>query len=284
MKPRIAFFGTPDIAVWVLEELAYAGITPELIITNPDSLQGRKHTLTPPPVKVWAEKHGVPVFQPKTVQNQEALTPLLSANWDLFIVVAYGAIMPKWLIDLPSHGTLNVHPSLLPKLRGASPIRTALLEGLAETGVTIMLMDEKMDHGPIIAQTTIPLELIPGRQLDQKLARLGGVLLSQTIPAWLKGEILPKEQDHTEATYSKKFTTDMAEIMLDPHHMPSGEQARTTLRKIYAFDGNPGAFFMYNSKRVKIIKAHIEHEQLVIDTVIPEGKKEMAFTQCLTNA
>jgi len=282
---KIAFFGTPDIAVWALEELADFGFAPSLVVTNPDRPQGRKMQLTPPPVKVWAQEQRIPVFQPETLTNPEHLALLTSQEWDLFVVVAYGQIMPKWVIDLPKFGTLNLHPSLLPKLRGASPIRSAILNNMQDVGVSIMLMDEKMDHGPILAQMATPLpEPVPGRKLDFTLAKQGGDLLADTIPKWIAGEITPVEQDHTQATYSKKITKEMGELTLDPHDLPRSTDAKQALLKIYALDGNPGTFFIHNNKRVKINKAHIENDTLVLDTVTPENKKEMPFSAFLQSA
>src|SRR5690606_9907825 len=140
---------------------------------------------------------------------------LITEEWDLFVVFAYGLIMPKWLIELPKFGTLNIHPSLLPKLRGASPIRTSLLQNMEDMGVTIMLMDERMDHGPIVAQMPLSLpEPVPGRKLDFTLAKMGGDLLVDTIPKWIKGEITPQEQDHANATYASKITKEMGELTL----------------------------------------------------------------------
>lgn len=277
---KIAFFGTPDIAVWVLEELASFSIVPTLVVTNPDRKQGRGLELTPTPVKVWAQEHAIPVFQPETLSDKDQLKTLTSQSWDLFVVVAYGAIMPKWLLELPKHGTINVHPSLLPKLRGASPIRTALLQSLDDVGVTIMLMDEKMDHGPILAQMETKLHFpVMGRKLDIALARQGGALLADTIPKWVQGKITPREQEHAEATFSKKITKEMGELNLDPLALPKGRDAYEMYRKICAFDGNPGTYFFHNGKRIKITQAHMEDEndELHLLKVVPEGKKEMDF-------
>jgi methionyl-tRNA formyltransferase len=284
-NPKIAFFGTPDIAVMVLEELHIAGITPQLIVTNPDKPQGRGLELTFSPVKQYAVEHDIPVFQPELIANDATLAEITNTQWDLFVVVAYGLILPKWFIDLPKHGTINLHPSMLPKLRGASPIRTSLLQDLQDVGITIMLMDEKMDHGPILAQKPVPLPFpLPGTLLDEILAHQGGSLLAETIPKWIAGEIVPQEQDHAEATYSKKITKQMGELELDPFNLPKGEAAHEMYLKICAFDGWPGSFFFYNGKRIKITDAFLaggSQGVLEIYKVIPEGKKEMEFAQFL---
>jgi len=278
---KIAFFGTPEIAVTVLEELQQRDITPSLIVTNPDRKQGRGLEVTEPPVKQWAQKTAITVFQPESLLDAESLHPLTEEEWDLFVVVAYGLMMPKWLIELPKHGTINLHPSMLPKLRGASPIRTSILENMKDTGVTIMLMDEKMDHGPILAQqkTELPFPIL-GRELDDMLAHEGGALLASVIKEWIQGSIVPQEQDHTQATFSQKITKEMGELRIDPHNLPSGKDAYEMYLKICAFDQWPGTFFFYNGKRVKITQAHIQGGQngtLEILKVIPEGKKEIDF-------
>jgi methionyl-tRNA formyltransferase len=284
-KPKIAFFGTPQIAVWVLQELEAAGIVPDLVVTNPDRQQGRGLKITPTPVKNWAMQRNIPVIQPQSLLKKEELDPALAEPWDLFVVVAYGLILPKWFIELPKFGTINLHPSLLPKLRGASPIRTSILEGMKDTGVTIMLMDEKMDHGPILDQEAALLPFpVEGQVLDEALASQGGKLLAKVIPRWVAGQITPKEQDHAEATYSKKITKEMGELILDPFHLPRGKEAYDIYLKICAFDGWPGTFFFFKNKRIKITEAFLSDEQdasLEINKVIPEGKKEISFKEFL---
>ncbi len=277
-KLNIAFFGTPNIAVYVLHELKKVGIIPNLVITNPDRPQGRGLTQTPSDAKVWALENGIAIFQPESLRDKETLTPLTSQQWDLFIVVAYGQIMPKWLIDLPSHRTLNVHPSMLPKLRGASPIRTAILEGGNNMGVSVMLMDEQMDHGPILIQEKAVITFpILGEAADALLARRGGELLATIIPAWIAGEITPQEQNHEEATFCKKIRKEMGEIEINPFNLPKSMEAFTTYRKICALDGWPGTFFFYNEKRIKITEAELRGTALIIKKVIPEGKKEISW-------
>lgn len=277
--PKIAFFGTPSIAVEVLQILESHGMIPAVVVTNPDRPAGRGMELAPTPVKVWAQERGVEVYQPETLRDPNAIPNLAAAQWDLFVVFAYGLIMPKWLIELPKYGTINLHPSVLPKLRGASPIRTSILEGMKDAGVSIMFMDEKMDHGPILAQQRVEEGLfIPGSELDQRLAREGGELLYDVILRLLNGTITPREQDHAQATYTKKITKAMGELVIDPLHLPCGHEAEQMLRKIYAFDIWPGTYFFYNGKRIKIMRAHIKNGCLSLDSVTPEGKKEMDFS------
>ena len=284
---KIAYFGGEPLGVPILNKLHNSGIVPNLIVCNPDRPTGRKQILTAPPVKQWATEHTIDILQPETLTEEE-LAPLTNTHWDLFIVVAYNKIMPTWLINLPKHKTINVHPSLLPLLRGASPIRSALLQDMRTTGVTIMLMDEKMDHGPILAQERITIDEkqwpVSGEVLDAQLSELGGILLIQTVPEWIAGSITPKEQKHEEATYCGRLDRSMGKLDLDPENLPYGETAYETLLRIKAFDGYPGTFFMHQEKRIKIIDAHLSKDgQLEILRVIPEGKKECSYTHYLSS-
>lgn len=285
--PRIAFFGGQPLGVPVLEKLIEADIVPDLVVCNPDRPAGRGQKITTPPLKDVATIHDVPVFQPDSYADPSAGKTLTEKDWDLFIVVAYNFILPNWLLQIPAHGVVNVHPSLLPKLRGASPIRTAIKHDLRDyVGVSIMLMDEKMDHGPILAQQTInlpdadwPLE---GPLLDNLLATSGGELLVQTVPLWLQGEITPRPQNHSHATYCTRLTRADAELVIDPKHLPSGIEARAALHHIYAFQGIGDSYFIYQNKRIKIKQATIaEDGSLQLLRVIPAGKSEIDFDQFL---
>ncbi len=279
---RFVYFGGEPLGVPALEELKTVGLVPSLIVCNPDRPAGRGNKLTPPPVKQWAEEHGIDVWQPTDLKDQSAATVKLS-KYDLFVVVAYNHILPQWLLDLPTHKTLNLHPSLLPKYRGCNPIREAILADDKDTiGVTVMQLDAKMDHGPIVAQ--MPMDItpenwpIPGRELDLALAHMGGALLAATIPLWVAGKITPLEQDHNQATFTKKMTKADGELKLDPHNLPIGDTAYQTLLKIRAYDGFPGTFFMHQGKRIKITKASLSSDgSLVIEKIIPEGKAETSF-------
>lgn len=275
---RFAFFGTPDIAVSALEEIERAGYSPELIITAPDKPQGRGMQLTPPPVKVWAESRGIDVLQPEKI-DEEFIKDLRASHWDLFLVVAYGKILPEGLLAIPARGTLNIHPSLLPRFRGPSPVRSAILAD-EHTGTTVMKIDEKMDHGPIIAQKRIePSEWPPAAiTFENELVREGAKLLAQILPEWIAGTIEAHEQNHDVATYCAKIKKEDGLLDLSA-------DARSNLLKIRAYEGWPGtfAFFQRNGKkiRVQILEAHIEDDALIIDTVKPEGKKEMPYEEFL---
>lgn len=282
---KIAYFGGEPMGVPVLEELKASGIVPELIVANPDRPVGRKQIMTPPPVKSWAEAQGVDVFQPETINKEPTeLGRLTTEDWDLFVVVAYNKILPRWLIELPKHQTLNVHPSLLPLLRGASPIRSTILNDMREQcGISIIVLDEKMDHGPIVAQQKMEISEstwpVSGLELDEALARLGGSILADVIPQWVLGALEATEQDHDQATFCGKIDKKDAELDLDPHNPPHGEEAHQTFLKIQAYTGWPGTYFMYEGKRFKITAAHLDQDsKLAIDTIIPEGKNEVAFS------
>jgi methionyl-tRNA formyltransferase len=285
-KPKIAFFGGEPLGPPALQALCSAGLIPSLVVCNPDRPSGRGLELTPPRIKVWAEAQGIEVFQPTSYKDKAALARLTETDWDLFVVVAYNFILPKWFLALPKHGTVNVHPSLLPKLRGASPIRTAILNNLRdEVGVSIMLMDELMDHGPLLAQTPLSLNDWPidGLLLDDMLAQIGGEMLARTIPKFLAGELTPAEQNHNEATYSKKFEKVDAELYINPTTLPTGDEATTVLCKISAWAGIGDAFFMDNGKRIKVKGAVLKDNALTITRVTPEGKKEMDFQSYLSS-
>jgi methionyl-tRNA formyltransferase len=276
---KIAFFGTPNLAVYALDEMESFGLVPSLVVTTPDTKVGRKQILTAPQTKVWATERNIPVFQPSTLKNKEELTPLINEDWDIFVVFAYGKIMPQWLLSLPKYGTINAHPSLLPKLRGASPIRSTLLNDLTASGVTIIQMDAELDHGPILYQQAVSLTSpIAGEELDKTLSLICGDLLAHVIQELPKGNIISTPQSDAEATFCTKITKDMAEITLDPYHLPKGEEAFMLYRKICAFDVWPEAFFLYQGKRIKIKRASLSPEgTLNIKRITPEGKSEMNF-------
>jgi len=273
---KFVFFGTPAIAVDVLGELEAAGYVPAVVVTAPDRARSRGRVVQGTPAKAWALKRGIDVLQPEQI-TPKFVAELGNTEWDIFVVAMYAKLLPKKLIELPRRGTLNVHPSLLPKLRGPSPVRTAILtDEKNAVGVSVMLLDEEMDHGPVIAQASVEPESWPmsGTLLEHLLAHEGGRLLAETISVWMKGEVKPEEQDHSQATYTKKIVKQDAHINLadDPHK---------NLLKICAYADSPGAFtfFERNGKPIRtlIIGAHLENGELVLDTVKPEGKQEMLY-------
>lgn len=277
---KFVFFGGSPLAEIVLPILKGAGYTPTLIITSPDRPQGRNMTLTPPPAKVWANENDIDVVQPENI-TPEYIDELGNTEWHLFIVAAYGAILPKPLLDLPQHGTLNLHPSLLPKLRGPSPIRSAILSE-DHTGITIMLVDEKMDHGPIVAQARVETDQWPlsASTLTELLATEGGKLLAEVIEPWVEDSITPEEQDDAEATFCKKFTKADGELDLSA-------EPYENYKKYLALEGWPGTYFFAERDgkriRVKITKASYQDDNFVIECVVPEGKPEMSYRDFTRN-
>ncbi len=223
--------------------------------------------IQPTPVKLWAQKNNI-----KTITDYS----LLSTFYTLFIVADYGKIIPKEILDIPKHGSLNIHPSLLPKFRGPSPIQSFILSGEKETGVTIILMDEKMDHGPIIAISNLKSQIsnLYYKELEEKLAELGGELLIKTIPDWIEDKIKPQEQNHSQATYTKKIAKEDGLIN-------AGDSLEIIEKKVRAFTLWPGAYFFANNKRIIITEAEIENNKLVIKKIKPEGKNEMRFLDFL---
>lgn len=194
-----------------MERLLTKGYVPSLVVTAPDKPTGRKQELTPSPVKKAASQHTLPLAQPERPVELLSRPELKEAEF--MVLAAYGSILPKELVKLPPKGILNVHPSLLPLYRGPSPERASLLNGDDKTGVTVMLMDEEVDHGPIVAQLEFAIPKgIKHEELHSALGELGGELLAETIPKWLEGAIIPKEQDHSKATYTKKLAREDGRI------------------------------------------------------------------------
>lgn len=266
---NFAFFGTDEFSVGVLESLKERGFLPSLVVTMPDRPKGRKMILTPPPAKIWAEENSIAVIQPESLKT----IPPEFIGSDLFIVASYGKIIPQTILDLSKHGTLNVHPSLLPKYRGATPLEATILNGDTETGVTILLVDAEMDHGPILA---VEKFVLTGEEYYEELrdrtAKIGGEMLAKIIPDWLEGKITPEEQDHAQTTFTKKITKEDGLINLE-------DLAEINYRKVRAFTPWPGTYFFANKDseqlRVVIKKARLENGQLIIDRVVPEGRAEM---------
>lgn len=274
-NPRFAFFGTGPVAKLVLEEMLDRGFRPALVVTGQDAIQGRGQRLTPTPVAIIAENLSVPVRKPAHI-DAALVHELETSDFDVFVVADYGALLKKEVLDIPPKGVLNVHPSLLPRLRGPSPIRTAILRDEKETGVSIMLLDEEMDHGPVLAQRKISVEPWPPRALllEERLGREGGKLLCEMLPLWMQGKIEPRAQNHDVATYTRMIKKSDGEVRLN-------DDPSTVLRKIRAYEGWPTTFTFFERAgkriRVQITDAHIEGGMLVVDSVKPEGKAEMPY-------
>ena len=257
---RIIFFGTPSFALPSLETLVQNGYAPDLIVTNRDEPAGRKQTLTPPPVKIFAERHNIPVYQPMHLADEMQHIP----EADLFIVVAFGTIIPQALIEKPRLGTLNIHPSLLPRWRGPSPIQAAILNGDAETGVSLMKIDELMDHGPVITQKTFSLsdKKWTSAELHDALADMGARMLIETLPQWINGTIVATPQDDTKASYCKLIKKDHGRINWS-------RPAEDIERMIRAYAPWPSAWTLWPG-RDKIYRIRIDEAE-VIDEESPVG-------------
>lgn len=276
---RFVFFGTPRFAVRVLDALEANGLLPALIVTAPDRPSGRGQELKPSAVKLWALEREIDVITPETLKDADLVAELGNTEWDFFVTAAYGKLIPKIILDIPRKGSLNVHPSLLPKFRGPSPVLSAILADARETGISIMLMDEGMDTGPVLSQARIEIEQedwpMHGSIMEDLLSQEGGNFLSEVIPEWMNGTLTPEIQDDAKATYCKKFSPEDARINL-------ADDAYQNLLKIRAFDKNPRAHMIDSEgKRLIITEASLQNGTLVLEKVIPEGKKEMPYADYL---
>ena len=201
---KIVFMGTPKIAADVLDKMVKSGYTPELVVTQPDKEKNRGKKLLPSEVKRLALDLGIEISQPDKVKNNEAFEEELKAlNPDIAVVIAYGKILPKKILDIPKYGCINVHASLLPKLRGASPIQHAILNGDEKTGVTIMQMDEGMDTGDMLLKEEVTIDGKNAEELSDELGALGGELVIKALAAIEEGCFTPEKQDEASATYTK---------------------------------------------------------------------------------
>lgn len=283
---KIVFFGTSEFSIPILEELIKSGFGISAVITEPSKPAGRKQKLTPPPVAKYAENHNLLFYQPKNILD---LKPsLLNLIPDLIIVAAYGQILPKEILKIPKYGCLCVHPSLLPKYRGPSPIQFAILNGEKETGVTIFKMDEKIDHGPIISQKAgIKIEENETHEsLSKKLAKESADLLIKTLPLYLKKKIKTRPQENKKASYTRLLKKEDGYVSLAELQNPkSSEKLKEIERKIRAFYPWPRVWTKIGEKRILIHKAHIKimgkNKELELDIVQPEGKKPMPYKEYL---
>ncbi len=210
---KVVFMGTPDFAALTLKRLIDEKYTVAAVFTQPDKPVGRKRIITPPPVKSTASENGIPVFQPQTLKNDEPKKILENIAPDIIVVVAYGKILPPDILSIPKYGCVNVHASLLPKYRGASPIQWSIVCGEKSTGVTTMLMDEGMDTGDILLSSTE--DILPtdtAETLFDRLAVKGADLCIETLKSLENGEIVPKKQDDSAATYAPIITKEMAKL------------------------------------------------------------------------
>jgi methionyl-tRNA formyltransferase len=243
---KIVFMGTPDFSVPVLRRIIEDGYEVIGVVTQPDRPVGRKKVLTPPPVKVEALKHGIPVYQPEKIRQKEEMEKIISLNPDLIITAAFGQILPKEILETPAHGCINVHASLLPELRGGAPIHYALIQGKKKTGITIMYMVEKLDAGDILTQVEVEItEEDNVGSLHNKLSAAGSALLSETLPKLLEGKLTPIPQSNDEATFAYNIKREQEKI----DWSKSGEEIYNHIRGLNPW---PVAFTTIDGQTLKI--------------------------------
>lgn len=248
---KIVFMGTPEFAVPCLDALIQKGYEVTGVFTQPDKPKGRGYKLTPPPVKELALQNNIPVFQPVSLKNDEALEQLKSCAPDLIIVVAYGKLLPKTILELPPLGCINVHASLLPKYRGAGPIQWSVLNGEAETGVTTMYMAEGLDTGDMLERISTPIgENETADELHDRLAELGAKVLLSTVEKAEERKLKPEPQDDSLSCYAPMLTK---ELSLIDFHKPA-QQVHNLIRGLSSW---PAAHTMYQGKRLKVYESRI---------------------------
>jgi methionyl-tRNA formyltransferase len=248
---RIIFFGTPNFAIPTLKYLLQGPDEVIAVVTQPDREKGRGRKVIPSPVKELALQHGLTLLQPEKVREEAFQEKMKSLQPELFVVVAYGQVLPKSLLKIPKHGAVNVHASLLPKYRGAAPIPWAILKGERLTGVTTMMMDEGMDTGDILLQIEIPIgEEETSETLHDRLALLGAQLLLETVRGMKVGNLHPIPQDHSKATYAPPLKKEDGRI-------DWSKEAKEIYRQVRAFNPWPGAFTEWSGQLLKIYRGEV---------------------------
>ncbi|MFC1945963.1 methionyl-tRNA formyltransferase [Chloroflexota bacterium] len=247
---RIIFLGTPGFAVPALLQLAGGPLSPAAVYTRPDRPAGRGRAVAAPPVKEAALELGLTVLQPDSLKTQEALEGLHDLAPEVIVVAAYGQLLPPAVLALPRFGCVNIHPSLLPKYRGAAPIPAAVLAGDDFTGVSLMLLDEGMDTGPIISQAAVSISPQDNTgTLTQKLARVAAALLGEVLPRYLRGEVAPRPQDEARATGS-------ATIRHEDGAIDWASPATAIWLKVRAYYPWPGCYTNWRGRQLKILEAY----------------------------
>lgn len=270
------FMGSPEFALPSLRALVGAGYDVRLAVTQPDRRAGRGGRMRAPGAKVEAQRLRIPVFQPQSFRDPEAVAELAGVEPDLIVVAAYGRILPRAVLDLPRHPVVNVHPSLLPRWRGPSPVAAAILAGDRETGVSIMELVPEMDAGPILAARPYPIApTATSGALEASLAEEGAELLVETLPAWLNGDLRAVPQDDSLVT--------VCPLLEKAHgHLAAGMNAREAERAVRAYDPWPGAFVTYNGDRLGIWGAHVgdaSDELRPGELTVLAGKPAVAFRE-----
>lgn len=263
---KMIFAGTPEFACEALKALVSATFVPDLVLTQPDRPAGRGKRLAASPVKQFAGREGIEVWQPVTLKDAEVVANLSALQPDLMIVAAYGLLLPQAVLDIPRLGAINVHASILPRWRGASPIQAAILAGDTETGISLMQMEAGLDSGPVIKAESLEIgKLETAGSLHDRLAKLGGSLLVRTLPDILAGTTHPRVQDASHVTHAGKIATMDAKLDWT-------QPAEINVRRVRAYNPVPGAWFEIDKERVKCWHARaIEAEQDVPGTVIAAG-------------
>jgi methionyl-tRNA formyltransferase len=247
---RIVFMGTPEFAVPALQALL-ASYTVTVVVTQPDRPAGRGRAPQASPVKQVALAAGVPVLQPEKIRRPEAIEALRQFPADAYVVAAFGQLLPQTVLDLPAFGCINVHASLLPRWRGAAPIQAAVRAGDAQTGITIMLMEAGLDTGPMLRARAIPIAADEtGASLHDKLAALGGTLLTETLADWFAGAIVPQPQDDALSTFAPRISKDEGRIRWQ-------DPADAIERTVRAFTPWPGTFTEWNGSLLKVLRAGV---------------------------
>lgn len=281
---RVAFFGTSSFAVPLLEALLKdARCSIVVAVTQPDRPVGRKQVLTASPVKQIAVANDIPVLQPERLRHPEAVSALRAYAFDAAIVASYGQILSQEVLDMAPQRFLNLHGSLLPQYRGASPIAEAIKQGDAQTGVTVMVMDALMDHGPMLSTHAIGIDPHDTTEtLSDKLARLGADAMPDVVAKYLAGELMPREQDHSQATTCKLLKKE--DGLVDPLTF----SADALERLVRAYTPWPNVTLTVHSTRVKVLRAHVgeptpntcavpcQQGTLILDEVRPEGGSTMS--------
>lgn len=273
---RTVFFGSPAPAAESLRRLAASGLQIAAVYTRADRVAGRSRSAAPTPVKQAAEALGIPVRTPHSLRGADARAELAGLGAELFVVVAYGRLLPPPVLSMPGLGVVNVHPSLLPRYRGPSPVVTALLDGAPETGVTVMLLDEGMDTGPVLARSE-PVRITPedtGGALTGRLFAIGTDLLLATLPRWMAGQIVPEPQDDGAATVTRL-------IEKQDGALDFARGAEELERAVRAYDPWPGTFTRWNGRSLKILEAALVPGGAGRPgTVVVEGDRLVVATGC----
>lgn len=271
---KIIFMGTPDFSVGTLEALVEAGHDVVLAVTQPDKPKGRGKEMQFTPVKECAMKHGIPVFQPRKVREPECIEELRKYNADVMVVVAFGQILPKEILEMTPYGCINVHASLLPKYRGAAPIQWAIIDGEEITGVTTMQMDEGLDTGDMLLKTEIPIEVKEtGGSLFDKLAEAGAKLCVETLDGLVAKTIVPEKQGETPTAYAKQIKKELGDI----DWTKKGIEIERLIRGLTPW---PSAYSNWNGKVMKIWDAEIsEGNTEEVPGTIVKVEKEAFYVQ-----